>query len=106
MTDLLADTITIAKDLAVYVAAYYYYHQKNRDLLGGFWGAAIIGTVGAVLIVQLAGINLWFTRFVTWLMQPKWEDNLLFRVNLIAAFIGGFLFVIILSKINHDRERK
>lgn len=98
-------------DLAVYAAcgltaAYYYYYRLNRDLLGGFWGASLIGLVGGVLISMITGFNAWFIRLVSWLMQPKFGDDLIFRVNIIAALIGAFLFLYILNKINHDKERR
>ncbi len=103
--------LEILLDLAVYLLAgiassYYFYEKKRRDLLGGFWGGAFIGTIGAVLISMLTGIEAWFIRFATWLMQPKIGDDLVVRVNLITALLGGLLFVFILNKINHDRERR
>lgn len=98
-------------DFAIYliaglIASYYYYGYRNRALLGGFWGGALIGLLGALLVSLLTGLEAWFIRLVTWLMQPKFDDVLLFRVNLIAAIIGAFLFVYVLNRINHDRERK
>ncbi len=101
----------VLSDMLVYflaglIAAYYYYEHRKRSLLGGFWGGAVIGWVGAVLISMLAGLEAWFIRLVTWLMQPKFGETLLFRVNMITAIIGAFVFVYILNRINHDRERK
>lgn len=98
-------------DLLVYglvgaASAWFYYHYRRRDLLGGFWGALVIGAVGAVLITWMSNFNNWFINLVYWLMVPKWEDKLLFRVNLIAAVIGAFLFVYILNRINHNKERR
>lgn len=91
--------------LAGMIAAYYYYEHRKRALLGGFWGGVFIGWVGAVLISMLAGLEAWFIRIITWLMQPKLGETLLFRVNLITAIIGSFFFVYILNRINHDRGR-
>jgi len=103
--------LQIILDILVYgctgmLASWFYYARRRRDLLGGFWGGAIIGTVGAVLITMLTGIEAWFLRLVNWLMKPTIGEHLLFRVNLIAAVVGAFLFVYILNRINHDRERK
>lgn len=100
----------VLSDMLVYllagmIAAYYYYEHRKRALLGGFWGGVLIGWVGAVLISMLAGLEAWFIRIITWLMQPKIGEILLFRVNLITAIIGSFLFVYILNRINHDRGR-
>ena len=105
------DFLLILRDLFVYglcglAGAYYYYSRLNRDLLGGFWGATLIGTIGAVLIHVIANIQNWFPVVVNFLMLPKWENTPLARVNIIAALIGSFLFVYVLNRINHDKERR
>ena len=87
-------------------AAYYYYHYHKKDLPGGFWTATLVAIIGAVLLTMVAGLDAWFRRFVTWLMQPKFGDELLVRVNLITAVIGAFLFVYILNRINQNRTRR
>ncbi len=92
--------------LAGMLASWYYYQKKRRELLGGFWGGAIIGTIGAVLIQMLTSFEQWFLRLVNWLMKPSIGEFLLFRVNLISTIVGAFIFVYILNRINHDRERK
>lgn len=105
------ELLRLALDTVVYfaaglVAAYFYYIHRRRDMLGGFWGAAVIGTIGAVLVVKLATIfDHWFYRLIVFLMQPKWDDTTIFRVNLIAAAAGAFIFLYILNRINHDKER-
>ncbi len=106
------ELLRLALDTLVYcaaggLAAYFYYVRWRRDMLGGFWGAAVIATIGAVLIVKLATIfDHWFYRLVVFLMQPKWSDTTIFRVNLIAAAAGAFIFLYILNRINHDKERR
>ncbi len=101
----------ILLDLLVYFStglliAYYYYHFRRKELLGGFWGAVAIGTIGAVLVSMLASFDSWFIRIATWLMQPKIGDRFLFRVNLITAVFGSFLFLYILNRINHNKDRR
>ena len=87
------------------LASYYYFQRKKRDLLGGFWGGAVIGMLGAVIITYFSGT--WFIQLLTWLMSPKdLGANIKIRVNLLAAVIGAFLFVYILNRINHDRGRR
>ncbi|PKL31812.1 MAG: hypothetical protein CVV45_15045, partial [Spirochaetae bacterium HGW-Spirochaetae-10] len=76
--------------MAGLAAAYYYYTHQKKELPGGFWGAAFVAIIGAVLITMLAGLEAWFIRLVSWLMQPKFGDVLLVRVNLITAVIGAF----------------
>lgn len=108
MGDLLQTVVdTLVYAVAGLAAAYFFYIHRRRDLLGGFWGAAGIGTIGAVLVVKLATIfDHWFYRLVVFLMQPKWSDTTIFRVNLIAAAAGAFIFLYILNRINHDKERR
>lgn len=104
--------LSILLDLLVYgltgaVAAWYFYHRRRRELLGGFWGGAAIGTLGAILIHMVTNQEGWLIEFLNWLMKPKkWGDVTLIKVNLISAIAGAFLFVYILNRINHDRERR
>ena len=73
--------------------------------MGGFSGGLVIGIIGAILITLLATIHDWFTRLVIWLMLPKISPDFHFRVNIITALIGAFIFLEILNRINHNRER-
>ncbi len=97
-------------DILVYgltgaAASYYFFNHKRRELLGGFWGGAVIGVVGAVIITWLSGT--WFIDVVTWMMNTKFlAEGVAVRVNLIAAIVGAFVFVYILNRINHNRERR
>ncbi|MBX7058237.1 MAG: hypothetical protein K1X75_09225 [Leptospirales bacterium] len=108
---MLKKILEIVVDVAVFAAvsgaaAWYYYIYRRRDLIGGFWAAAAVAFIGGVVISVLAGINSWFIHLVDWLMLPKFEEIFLFRVNLITAAAGAFLFVYVLNRINHDRERR
>jgi len=105
------DILEIFLDFLIYIlagisASMFYYYKKRRDLLFGFWGGVVIGTIGAIMISMIAALDGWFIEFVTWLMKPKFGNDLIFRVNLIAAVIGSFVFVYILNRINHDKERR
>ena len=97
--DLLVNTLIAA------FASWFYYSHKQRALIGGFWAGLMVGVVGAVVITLLAGIYDWFARLFIWLMIPKIGGNFYFRVNIITAVIGAFLFVAILNRINHNRSR-
>ena len=102
--------IRLFLDLLVYIiigciASWVYYFYKHKALIGGFWGGALIGTIGAIVITLLSTIYDWFTTFIIWLMIPKINGDFYFRVNLITAIIGGLLFVSILNRINHKRDR-
>ena len=87
-------------------ASYYFYNWKRKDLLGGFWGGTVIGLVGAVLISWVTSRDAWFMRLVSWLMIPKFGDGFQIPVNLIASVLGGLLFVAILNRINHNKDRR
>jgi len=89
-----------------FAASYYFFVFKRKDLLGGFWGGAVIGLVGAVIISWVTSQDAWFTRLVYWLMIPKFGDTFQIPVNLIASFLGGVLFVAILNRINHNKDRR
>lgn len=108
---MLMQILELFMDLFIYIlagmaASWFYFAKKRRELLGGFWGGTVIGTIGAVMISMLTAINGWFIELVTWLMKPKFGSDLIFRVNLIAAVAGSFIFVYILNRINHNRERR
>jgi uncharacterized membrane protein YeaQ/YmgE (transglycosylase-associated protein family) len=96
----------IVYGLSGIAAAYYYYIYRHKDFPGGFWAVAVIGVIGAVLVTMIAGLDAWFIRLVSWLMQPKFGESLLVRVNLLTALIGAFLFVYILNQINQNRTRR
>ncbi|MCE9599940.1 MAG: hypothetical protein K8S54_18415 [Spirochaetia bacterium] len=87
-------------------ASYYFFVVKRKDLLGGFWGGAVIGLVGAVLVSVITSIDAWFIRLISWLMIPRIGDSFQIQVNLIASVIGGLVFVAILNRINHSKDRR
>lgn len=101
---LLADFVVYG--LSGLAAAYFYYYHQRKEFPGGFWGATFVAIIGSVLITMLAGLEAWFMRLVSWLMQPKFGDVLLVRVNLITAVLGAFAFVYILNRINQNRTRR
>ena len=92
-------------DLLVYATiasfcAWYYYFYRAKPLLGGFWGACAVAGVGAVVAVLFANVSNWFQTLVIWLMIPKINGELYFRINIIAAFLGALLFLHILKRIH------
>lgn len=97
---------SLAYILTGLAAAWFFYYNQRRDLLGGFWGAVVVGVVGAVLIHSVLSLSHnWFGRLVQWLMKPEIGEFHV-RVNMLAAMAGAFLFVFILNRINHDKERR
>lgn len=87
------------------VAAWYFFYYRRRDLLGGFWAAVAIGTIGAVIFNALATPGNWFVELVNFLMYPK-TDWFEVRINLIVALGGAFIIIKIFNHINHDKERR
>ena len=88
-------------------ASWFFYSYRRRDLLGGFWGGLVIGTIGGVIVSLVASsFDQLFLRLVSFLMYPKINNKFYFTVNIIAASIGALLFVYILNRINHDRARR
>ena len=98
----------IALELVVYICigslvAWLYHRFGKKSLPGKFWVGAFVGTAGAVLVALLASMRDWFTSLMIWLMVPKINGDLYFRINLLAAFMGAILFVYILRRISHNR---
>ena len=107
---IMGNVLYILLDFIIYLliascATIYYYSYRKKALVGGIWGGLLIGTIGAVLATLVSTIYDWFTRLVIWLMIPKINGEFYFRVNIIAATIGAFIFVAILNIINHNRDR-
>ena len=83
----------------------YFYYYKRKDLVGGFIGGFFVSLIGAIIITMFASFRDWFSKVVVWLLSPHLFGEFYFRVNLLTAAIGAFLFLFILNHINHDRDR-
>ncbi|WCL50384.1 hypothetical protein [Leptospira sp. GIMC2001] len=86
------------------VMAWYYYYFLKKDLLGKFWGAMLVAAVGSLIVFAL--FQTFIRDIIMWLMSPKIGSTQLSNVNLIAIFIGGFLALYIMNRINHNKERR
>jgi len=106
MSEGLRGFLLVVKAIIIYIGlgalvAFIFYNLKRRDLFGGYIGGLVIGVIGA-LIGGLILDRLFYDIFVVIL-------DFLSRgagVNIIAGFIGAYLAVYIMNKLNHDRERK
>jgi len=83
------------------VVSWIFYTLKRRDLFGGYIGGMVVGVVGAliggfILDKLLLDIVIRILQFLVY------ETG----VNIIAGFIGGYIAVYIMNKLNHDKERK
>jgi uncharacterized membrane protein YeaQ/YmgE (transglycosylase-associated protein family) len=77
--------------------SWFFYHFKNRDLLGGFIGGLVVGVIGALVGAFLLYLPLeWIIDF----LQVR------LGINTIAGFIGAFVAVYVMNRLNHNKERK
>ncbi len=80
------------------LSAFFYYWRK-RDLLGGYIGGIIIASLGAIL----------GSFFLIYIIDPviRFLQNgaYISNVNILSGLIGGYIFLYIFNKINHDRIR-
>jgi uncharacterized membrane protein YeaQ/YmgE (transglycosylase-associated protein family) len=98
--------LRVVKAIVLYVGlgalvAFIFYSLKKRDLFGGYIGGLVVGVIGA-LIGGLVLDSLFYDKIVTIL-------DFLTRgagVNLIAGFLGAYVALYIMNKLNHNRERK
>lgn len=99
---ILVDIIFIV-GVATMVAWYFYFYLK-REVIGGFVGAIVISGLGAILI--LATLQTFLRDIIMWLMSPKLGTIQLSNVNLIVIFLGAYLSLFLLVKINYNKKRK
>ncbi len=83
------------------LASWIFFYLKRRDLLGGYIGGLVVGVIGAlvggfILDRLLLDVTIRVLRFLVY-------DT---GVNLIAGFVGAFLALFIMNRLNHDKERK
>lgn len=84
--------------------AWYFYYYRKKDLLGKFWGAMLVAAFGALIVFALLQDEI--RGVIMWLMSPKIGATQLSNVNLIAIFLGGYLGLYIMNRINHNKERR
>jgi hypothetical protein len=78
--------------------SWYFYHYKKRELFGRFLGGMIVALLGAIVF------DLIFTLpFMKPIFKLLTEST---YVHIPGAFLGAYLAVFILNKINHDQERR
>lgn len=80
------------------VSAIFFYLRK-RDLFGGFIGGMIIAILGAVLGIYMDKFLLDYIIIALKFLVYR------FNVDIIAAFLGAYIAVYIMNKLNHDKRR-
>ncbi len=98
--------LRVVKAVVLYVGlgaivAFIFYNLKKRDLFGGYIGGLVVGVIGA-LIGGLVLDTLFYDKIVTLLEFLSRGAG----INLIAGFIGAYIALYIMNKLNHNRERK
>jgi len=98
--------LRVVKAIVLYVGlgalvAFIFYNLKKRDLFGGYIGGLVVGVIGA-LIGGLVLDSLFYDKIVTILDYLTRGAG----VNLIAGFLGAYVALYIMNRLNHDRERK
>ena len=105
MSPELRDFLLILKAIAIYLAlgasvAFIFYNMKRRDLFGGYIGGFVIGVIGALI-----GGFILDKLFYDIMVQVLEFLSRGAGVNIIAGFIGAYLALFIMNRLNHNKER-
>jgi uncharacterized membrane protein YeaQ/YmgE (transglycosylase-associated protein family) len=106
MSEAMRSFMLVVKAIILYIGigalvAFIFYNLKKRDLFGGYIGGLVVGVIGA-LIGGLLLDKIFYDITVTIL-------DFLSRgagVNIIAGFIGAYIALYVMNRLNHDRERR
>ena len=79
------------------LVSFIFYSLKRRDLFGGYIGGIVIGIIGAL-------IGGYVLNDLTLLVLDILAKNQ--YVNVISGFIGAFVSLSIMNRLNHNKERK
>jgi len=106
MSEAVRSFLIVVKAIIVYIGigalvAFIFYSLKRRDLFGGYIGGLVVGVIGA-LIGGLLLDKLFYDIAVTILDYLSRGAG----VNIIAGFIGAYIALYIMNRLNHDRARR
>ncbi len=78
--------------------SWYFYYFRRKDIFGKFAGGMVVAILGAII----------FDLIFTLHFMKEILDFLTTRtyVHIPGAFLGGFLALYVLNKINHDQDRR
>jgi uncharacterized membrane protein YeaQ/YmgE (transglycosylase-associated protein family) len=79
------------------LVSFIFYTLKRRDLFGGFIGGMVIGVIGAL-------IGGYILNNITMIIMDFLAKNQ--YVNVISGFIGAYIAIYIMNRLNHNKERK
>lgn len=81
------------------VAAFFYY-VKRRDLFGGFIGAFVVAFIGTLIGCFIIDILFYDIAVKALEFLTKTVG-----VNIVAGIIGAYTALVIMNKLNKDKER-
>ena len=81
------------------ISAFFYY-VKRRDLFGGIIGAFVVAFIGALIGCFI--IDMLFYDITAKLLEFLTKTA---GVNIIAGIIGAYIALVIMNKLNKDKER-
>ena len=97
--------LKIVKVLAITVLigaiiAAFFYHVKRRDLFGGFIGAFVVAFIGTLIGCFI--IDMLFYDIAVKVLEFLTKTA---GVNIVAGIIGAYVALVIMNKLNKDKER-
>jgi uncharacterized membrane protein YeaQ/YmgE (transglycosylase-associated protein family) len=106
MDSALGEFLTKLKAIGIIVGigaimSYLYYNLKRKDLFGGYIGGLVVGIIGAIIGVFV--IDFLFQDIAARILVFLTQDV---GVNVITGFIGAWIALYIMNRLNHDKERK
>lgn len=96
---ILIKAIVIVLLIAAAVAAIFY-HLKRRELFGGFIGAFVVAFIGALIGGYV--LDYLFYDITVKILEFLSKTA---GVDIIAGFIGAYIALAIMNKLNKDKER-
>ena len=106
MSEEIRSFLLMLKAIAIYLAlgalvSFIYYYIKRKDLFGGYIGGLVVGVIGALI----GGFVLDYLFYDIAVIVLEFLSRGA-GVNVIAGFIGAFIALYIMNKLNHDKERE
>jgi uncharacterized membrane protein YeaQ/YmgE (transglycosylase-associated protein family) len=83
------------------VMSYIYFNLKRRDLFGGYIGGLVVGVIGAIIGVFV--LDFLFQDIAVRILVFLTQDV---GVNVITGFVGAWIALYVMNRLNHDKERK
>jgi len=98
--------LNVLKAIAIFLAlgalvSFIFYSLRRRDLFGGYIGGLVVGFIGAIIGGYL--LDYLFYNISVILLEFLSRG---IGVNVIAGFIGAYVALYIMNKLNHNKERK